>query len=105
MAIPFRLKDKLLFARKAWVKYGIYVVSGVSTISLKVGRFIEITHINTSIRFAHDVGVLTSQRGEDIVECLKPRRKILRDQSIQGGLIASIIVPSPNRLINIENTG
>ena len=70
MAIPFRLNDKLLFARKAWVKYGIYVVSGISILRLKVGRFMEITHRNTSIGFAHDVGVLMSQRREIIVECL-----------------------------------
>ena len=70
MAIPFRLNDKLLFARKAWVKYGIYVVSGISILRLKVGRFIETTHMDTSIRLAHDVGVLMSQRRGNIVECL-----------------------------------
>ena len=59
--------------------------------------------MNTSIRFAHDVGFLTSQRGEDIVECFKPRRKILRDLSVQGGLNASVTVPSSNRLINVED--
>lgn len=36
MAIPFRLNDRLLFARKAWVKYGIYVVSGISTLIVKM---------------------------------------------------------------------
>ena len=105
MAIPFRLNDRLLFARKAWVKYGIYVVTGISTIILKVGHLMEITHVDTSVGFAHDVGVLISQRRENIVKCLQPRHKILRDLSVQGGLIASVTVPSSNRLINIEDIG
>ena len=49
MAIAFRLNDKLLLARKAWVKYGIYVLSGISILRSKIGCLMEITHINTSI--------------------------------------------------------